>query len=252
MPEPIKIGRRDRERKGLMSRLESLRQRSLIPACDVDIERYEEIVAQTADLPEIGAYKISAMLGLAHGLSKVVDVARRYTDKPLIYDHQKAGTDIPETGTAFMKTLAAAKMDAVILFPFAGPTTERAWIQAGQDAGLDVIVGAHMTHANFAENDGGYISAKSIERIFRLAATVGVRHYVVPGNNPAVIQEIRAYVAGDISEPIFYAPGFVAQGGEISAAGEAAGRRWHAIVGRAIYDAGDIRVAVENLSRALR
>ncbi|MFC1629794.1 hypothetical protein ACFL11_01030 [Patescibacteria group bacterium] len=32
----------------------------------------------------------------------------------------------------------------------------------------------------------------------------------------------------------FFAPGFVAQGGDISETGEAAGSSWHAIVGRAI------------------
>jgi orotidine-5'-phosphate decarboxylase len=234
-----------------MAKLEDLRARSLIPACDVALDRYEQIVRETADLPEVGAYKVSAMLGLAHGLGAVVDVARRHTSKPLIYDHQKAGTDIPDTGRGFMETVAEAGVDAVILFPFAGPTTQKAWIQAAQEAHLDVIVGAHMTHANFADNDGGYISTRSIEKIFRLAANVGVKHFVVPGNNAEAITAIRGFVAADISEPIFYAPGFVAQGGEISAAGAAAGPRWHAIVGRAIYEAADIRVAVENLSRSL-
>jgi orotidine-5'-phosphate decarboxylase len=235
-----------------MGKLETMMAPSLIPACDVELDRFEEIVVKTTDLAEVGAYKIGAVLGLSVGLPTVVATARRHTNKPLIYDHQKAGTEIPDTAKPFMKTLAGAGVDAVILFPFAGPTAERAWIEAAQEAGLDVIVGAHMTHSNFVENDNGYIPAKSIERIFRLAATVGVKHYVVPGNNPAAIAAIRMQLGADVPDPVFYAPGFSSQGGEIAAAREAAARRWHAIVGRAIYEASDVRLAVENLSRTLR
>ena len=148
-----------------------------------------------------------------------------------------------------METLAEAGIDAVILFPLAGPTTERAWIQAAQEAGLDVIVGAQMTHENSLKRkrlhlrevrfNGSSVSQRPpASSITSCPATIPARlqHPHIPGHGRA-----RA---------CFYAPGFVAQGGEISAAGEAAGRRWHAIVGRAIYEASDIRVCREPLARA--
>jgi orotidine-5'-phosphate decarboxylase len=49
----------------------------------------------------------------------------------------------------------------------------------------------------------------------------------------------------------FFAPGFVAQGGEITEAAKAAGKFWHAIVGRAIYEAEDIRKAAEEMTSKL-
>ena len=36
--------------------------------------------------------------------------------------------------------------------------------------------------------------------------------------------------------PVFWSPGLVAQGGRITEAGEAAGARFHAIVGRGLYN----------------
>ncbi|HID72957.1 TPA: hypothetical protein EYP38_03360, partial [Candidatus Micrarchaeota archaeon] len=70
--------------------------RSVIPACDVGFKEYVEIVKATADIEKIGAYKVGISF-LDVGLKAVVDATRKHTDKPVIYDHQKAGTDIPES-----------------------------------------------------------------------------------------------------------------------------------------------------------
>lgn len=225
--------------------------RSLIPACDVDLPRFQQIVEQIHDLPQVGAFKVGAALGLSVGLPAVVKAAREFTDKPIIYDHQKAGTDIPDTAPGFMRTLKAAGIDAVILFPFTGPATQRSWTQAAVDEGLDVLVGAHMTHEAFLATDNGYIDISATTRIYEMAAAAGVRHFVVPGNQPEVITHVREAVAAETTDAIFYAPGFIAQRGQISDAAHVAGPRWHAIVGRAIYEAADIRSAVASLSHSL-
>lgn len=225
--------------------------RSLIPACDIELDRFEELVSAIHGMPQVGAFKIGAALGLSHGLPKVVATARRYTDKPLIYDHQKAGTDIPDTAPAFMETLANSGIDAVILFPFTGPVTQSSWTQAAIESGLDVIVGAHMTHQGFLATDNGYITTDATERIYASAALAGVTHFVVPGNQPDVIRRVRDVVSEEQDDPVFYAPGFIAQGGSVSEAASAAGTRWHAIVGRAIFDAADPQAAVSSLSHNL-
>jgi orotidine-5'-phosphate decarboxylase len=219
------------------------RERSIIPACDVSLEVYEKIIRETAGIDGVGAYKVGFQLGLLYGLPKVVETAKKYTDKPVIYDHQKAGTDIPDTGKNFAETLAAAGVDAVILFPQAGPETERAWIRAAQQEGLGVIVGGWMTHAKYVASEGGYLLDDAVLAMYANAAKEGVSDFVVPGNKPDVIAKIRALLEGEGVKPVFYAPGFVAQGGEISEAAKAAGKRWHAIVGRGIYTAEDIKAA---------
>ncbi len=218
--------------------------RSVIPACDVGtLEEFERLVEQTANVEGIGGYKIGFELGLTFGLPAVVNTARRYTDKPLIYDHQKAGTDIPDTGKNFAKVVKKAGVDAVIFFPQAGPETERAWIYHALDNGLKVVVGGRMTHPAYAVSEGGFIVDEGALDMYRIAARAGVNNFVVPGNKPEVIKQVREIVEGEGVKPVFYAPGFIAQGGSISEAAKVAGERFHGIVGRGIYEATDMHAA---------
>jgi len=227
--------------------------RSVIPACDVKtLEALAEIVKGTADNDKIGGYKIGFTLALSHSLTKVVETIRQVSNKTIIYDHQKAGTDIPDTGRDFAQVCADAGVDAIILFPQSGPETERAWIYHALNQGLKVIVGGRMTHPAYSVSEGGFITDKGALEIYRIAAQIGVTNFVVPGNKPEVISEIRGVIEAEgIADPALYAPGFVAQGGKVSEAGEAAGNHMHAIAGRAIYTASDIKAAAAELTSQL-
>jgi orotidine-5'-phosphate decarboxylase len=227
------------------------RDRSVIPACDVEtLEQFEELVKQTADVDGIGGYKIGFELGLGFGLPAVVAAARKHTDKPIIYDHQKAGTDIPDTGKNYAKLMKRSGVDTVIFFPQAGPETERAWIYHALDNGLNVIVGGRMTHPAYAVSEGGFITDEGALDMYRIAARAGVNNFVVPGNKPGVIKQVKDVVEAEGVSPVFYAPGFVAQGGKIEDATKIAGDRFHGIVGRGIYQAKDMHAAaVEHTSQ---
>lgn len=225
--------------------------KSIIPACDVDLPRFREIVQSTSDIQLIGAYKIGFSLVMRYGLPTVVEVARDLTDKPLIYDHQKAGTDIPMTGGTFMRVAAEAGIDAVILFPQAGPATLASWTRQAIDRGLGVIVGGKMTHERYVVSEGGYIADDAVVRIYMDAAGLGVTDFVVPGNQPDFVARIREHLAETVSHASYYAPGFIEQGGSLSSAARAAGPRFHAIVGRAIYEAESIRNVALHLTEAL-
>src|SRR3989338_5510387 len=132
-------------------------QKSIIPSCDVsDLSKLRNLVKETCSVDGIGAYKVGLELALRFGIPAVVSEIRKQTDLPIIYDHQKAATDIPELGEKFAK--AVRGVDAVILFPFTGPETEIAWIKACKKEKLGVIVGEKMTHKGFLETDGGFIS----------------------------------------------------------------------------------------------
>jgi orotidine-5'-phosphate decarboxylase len=227
------------------------RDRSVIPACDVEtIEQYEDLVKATADVPGIGGYKVGFELGYGYGLPRVMEVTRKHTDKPVIFDHQKAGTDIPDTGKNFARTMKKAGVDAVIFFPQAGPETERAWIYHALDNGLNVIVGGRMTHPAYAVSEGGFITDEGALEMYRIAARAGINNFVVPGNKPDVIKQVRDLVEAEGVSPVFYAPGFIAQGGKIEEAAKYAGERFHGIVGRGIYSAKDMRAAaIEHTSQ---
>lgn len=219
------------------------RDSSVLPACDVSFEEFEPLVRDTADVPGIGGYKIPARAG-RKGWERWVEVARKYTDKPLIHDGQKWGTDIPDTGKEIMNDLKESGFDAVILFPQSGPETERAWIYHALDKGLKVIVGGPMTHPGYKESEGGFLSDEGVFRMIRIAARAGINNFVVPGTKLDDFKRVTEIIKEEgVQNPVFYAPGFVAQGGKIEEATKVAGDRWHAIVGRGIYQAADKRKA---------
>ncbi len=215
----------------------------MIPACDVPtLEKLLELVIALRKVDGIGGYKVGLELVIRFGLEEVVKKIRYHSQSPIIYDHQKGGTDIPELGAKFAKAVKSAGADAVILFPFGGAKTERDWIKVCKDEGLTVIIGGHMTQAEFLHNEGGFIYNLSPDRIYTIAAENGVTDFVVPGNKADFVLKYRKLLEGLLGEGNFtlYAPGFISQGGDISETGKVAGENWHAIVGGAIYNAPSI------------
>ena len=224
--------------------------KSIIPSCDVsDLGKLKNLVRETCFVEGVGGYKIGLELCLRFGIPQVVDAIRKFTNLPIIYDHQKAATDIPELGEKFAK--AVKGVDGVILFPFTGLETEKAWIKACKKEKLGVIVGGEMTHKGFLESEGGFISEKELLKIYETAAGEKINDFVVPGNKPEKIKLYKAFLEARGVKPIFYSPGLVAQGGDITKSAKAAGESWHAIVGRALYNAKDINKAAKELVRNL-
>jgi hypothetical protein len=136
------------------------RSPSLVIACDLDspanLDRITEAATRS---PLVGALKIGFSLVCRFGMDTIVGKIRERTSLPIIYDHQKAGTDIPDPAETLAKV--ASSVDGVILFPMAGPEVQRRYTTALQDAGKRVIVGATMTHKQYLEPDGGYIAQDS-------------------------------------------------------------------------------------------
>ena len=230
------------------------RAKSVIVAADVEAEKLSELVRGTCLVKGIGGYKIGFELGLEQGLPKTVAVIKEETGLPVIYDHQKAGTDIPDTGESFAKVCKDSGVDAVILFPFGGGETGPAWIKACQDKGLVVLVGAHMTQPKFLWEEGGVIHEGGPDRIFTLAAEEGVRNFVVPGNKVEYVLHYKELFEDMLGAGNFtlYAPGFITQGGEISDLAQVAGDNWHAIVGREINKAVNFTEAAQQMTRQIR
>src|SRR3989338_8468844 len=108
------------------------RDRSIIPACDVELNKFEQIVQQTHDIDYVG------------------------------------GTKIPDTADFFMQQLSKAGFNAVILFPLAGIVTEKTCVLSAQQHGLGVIVGGMMTHKGFLRSDNGWISDDKVVDIYYL------------------------------------------------------------------------------------
>jgi len=227
--------------------------RSVIPACDVKtIDEFRKLVEQTHDVKGIGGYKIGSILTILYGLPKLVDIIHEYTDLPVIYDHQKAMTDIPDLGKDFAVVVKQAGVDALIGFAESGPATQEAWINACKAVNLEVILGGEMTHPKYKRSDGGYIADEALDEIYLYGARLGVNNFVVPGNRPERVAHYKAILQPLLGESFsFYAPGFIAQGGTVTEVAKAAGKSWHAIVGRAIYGAEDIHAAAKEMTSQL-
>ena len=224
-------------------------KKSIIPSCDVDsLEKLEKLVKSTCSVKGIGAYKIGFELVIPFGMDKVVKIIRKHTKLPIIYDHQKAGTDIPEMGEKFMNACKLA--DAVILFPQAGPETESAWIKAAQKFKMSLIIGGEMTHKGYLKNEDGFIDDGAPKRIYGIAASLGVNDFVIPGNKPDKCMEYDKLIKTKINNPIYYSPGLIAQGGSISELAKKLDS-WHAIIGRAIYESKDMKKAAEEFAKEL-
>ena len=230
--------------------------RSVIVAADVSSgNSFSDLCKATREVRGISAFKFGISLGL-QGLRSMINVAKLHWDKRqfvTIYDHQKAGNDIPDMGKTFARTLADCGVDAAIIFPFTGPATQVAWTDALDAAGLTVIVGGIMTHQKFLQSEDGYIANDAPERIYRLAAKMGVRHFVVPGNKLDWVKKIRSLLEDELGAGNFvlYAPGFITQGGDLSECGVAAGRKFHGIVGSGIYGKDRINTEAEMRAAAL-
>lgn len=231
-----------------------LRQKSIVPALDTpSLDKFRQILSGTADVPQVGGYKIGFSLGLRHGLPKIAEMARELApDKPLIYDHQKAGGDTPHTGEDFAAIMAEAGVKAAIIFPHSGPETERAWIGALQARKITPIVGAIMTHNGYLTTEGGWIDADRIWDSLGIAAEMGVQDFVGPGTKIPVLTRMRSMlIAKGVANPAIYSPGLIAQGGKLTDAAHAAGDTFHGIVGRDILNAANPAEEAKSLGKEL-
>ena len=235
------------------------RDRSIVPACDVPLEVFKDIAMVTEWQHQFGALKIGPALTGRPGYDKVIAVAKKYTQKPLVVDPQKWGTDIPDTAEKILAPVKESGIDAIILFPQSGPATEYAWINAAQNLELKVIVGGEMTHPRYLSNDvggigerGDYINKFGLLGIdvltpgfiredapldmYKIAAKMGVTNFVLPGNKPDKITQYKHFLIGaGVKDPITWSPGLISQGGDLSEGAKAAGDNFHAIIGRGIY-----------------
>lgn len=231
------------------------RQRSVIVAADVnDIGELTYLAQQVKGVSGIGGFKIGLRMAFKDIVVAVSSVRNFYNSTvPVIYDHQKAGNDIPDMGKGFADDLAKAGVTAAILFPFAGPVTQEAWTKSCFDAGLQVLTGGIMTHPKFLFSEDGYIADEAVETIYRLACQLGVRHFVVPGNKLDWVKKIRGWLVEELGEGNFvlYAPGFIDQGGNIGECAQVAGDEWHAIVGSGIYKQKNIHEAAIKVTQQI-
>ncbi len=225
--------------------------KGIILAADVpDLEQLRSLANICNRIEPIVAIKVGFVLSLRYGLPSVVSAINGICDLPVIYDHQKAGTDIPAMGKPFAQVCHNAGVKGVIFFPHAGPKTLRSFVSAAMDFELEPIIGLVMTHEEYLRSEGGFISDEAPERTCNIGIEMGVKSFVLPGTKPDYISQISKSFLRPIKPATIMMPGIGTQGGSIQQAFEAAkGHHPYAIVGSAIYNAPDPEVAARKLAR---
>jgi len=163
----------------------TLTKSGIILACDMTPGQYDTLLEVLGEEPGLVALKLGFVLGLRAPLQSLVFRAKNTSPKlHVMYDHQKAGTDVPFTGELFADVLAEARIDSAILFPLAGPATQRDWTKALNKRCITPILGGYMTHVHFTVHEGGYIDVGAITHMYSVSAKLGVTKFVMPGNRP--------------------------------------------------------------------
>ena len=222
----------------------------IMPALDSDtVLDILRTVEATTTIEGVIGYKIGLTLALRLGLPSAVAALREVTDLPIIYDHQKAGPDIPDMGPKFCALAANAGVSGLILFPLAGPKAVDAFVGGSIRAGLMPLVGGDLPLKDYNASGGGYVIDDALDHIFRRAIDHGADHFIVPGNTDEKVRHHAAVLRRAIKQPSLVIPGIGALGGNITDCFAAAkGCRAYAVIGRAIYGAADPGEAARKLA----
>lgn len=226
----------------------------IIFSADIDtIEDVQFFTDICADYDELKGIKIGVTLALRYGLRNVVKKVREIKNLQIIYDHQKAGTDIPAMGKEFAKICRDAEVDAIIIFPHAGPKTLEAFIVAAIEHRIEPIVGLVMTHPEFLLSEGGFIVDDAPNRILRIADKKGVKSFILPGTKLEIVKKYCSELSNKTEPVNIYMPGIGTQGGNLTSAFQAVGNNNpYAIVGSLIYNSKNPRGTIEELINQMK
>ncbi|GAB1813342.1 orotidine 5'-phosphate decarboxylase / HUMPS family protein [Mycobacterium sp. MUNTM1] len=221
----------------------------VVPALDVDsVDALKHLVELTTDVDGIVAYKLGIAGALRLGLPGAVRAIREISDLPIIYDHQKAGPDIPDMARRFSAVCHEAGVNSLILFPLGGPGAVREFVCQARQVGLAPIVGGALPFPEYSASGGGYVADDALERILAAALGHGAIDFVLPAHDHALVGRHSRFLREHIDRPGLFLPGIGPLGGSIPEAFAAApGCRRYAVVGRAITAADDPREAARRL-----
>lgn len=227
----------------------------IVPALDIDSpERLEFVVKATTNVPGIAGYKLGLTSVLRFGLKESMRRLRDLTDLPVLYDHQKAGPDMPDMAKKFSVMCAEAEVDGLILFPVAGPTAVDGFVGESIRAGITPVVGGEIPVPDYGVSGGGYLLDDALDRILARAAMNKADHFVLPAHDTQKIIRWSDWIAANVEDPVVFLTGFGPLGGTIEtsfAAASACARRF-AIVGRLITGATDPAEVSASLYRQMQ
>lgn len=218
------------------------------------IGRLEAIVDATNDLEFVVGYKVGAELAVSSKIKDVVGMVKKYTNLPVIYDHQKFGSGDPNfSGGSFLETLKDAGVDGLIIFPHGGVGSLEAAIHKCLDLGILPIIGGDMVHEGYTEDEGGYINNAAPRKMYIDGANFGAKHFVIPCTR---LDRMRIYchtLGNMVNNPILFLTGVGIESCDDLVKACEIVKQYHsyAVIGREITDEKDYRRAAEGIWKKL-
>lgn len=209
----------------------------IVPALDIDSpEHLELVVRETTKREGVAGYKLGLTSVLTFGLAESVRRLRDLTDLPILYDHQKAGPDMPDMAVKYTAMCEEAGVDGLILFPVAGPTAVDKFVGEAVRAGIIPVVGGEIPVPDYCASGGGYMLDDALDKILVRAVHNKADHFVLPAHDKAKITRWSNWIADNVKNATALVTGFGALGGTVEAAFSASSAcpRRFAIVGRLI------------------
>lgn len=205
---------------------------AIIPSLDLSLEKAKDLLSDLGNVyDKLGGIKIGSLQAMEIGLGATIEELRAYTKVPIIYDHQKACTDIPSIVEKQVKSVASFGINGFIGVPQgAGSKSLESFVKACNEGEVTPIVLLEMTHPGADD----YLKKQVPKKVFDKAIELGVECFVVPGNKTKKIEKYRRWA--DKHKGIkLMSPGIGSQGGSAREAVKAGVD--YPIVGRAIYNA---------------
>ena len=168
------------QKNGIIIDLSNLQDKSLIDA-----------IKATESIPFVVGYKIGALPVLEEGLKDTLRNVRKISSKPLLYDHQKLGSDLPDIYKGrLLELIKSLGADGIFVFPLGGKEVLEAIINKCIDIELTPIVCGDLSYKGFFADEGGYIDIDIQQRIYLDAASYGVSHFMMSCNR---VDRIKIY-----------------------------------------------------------
>jgi hypothetical protein len=169
----------------------NLKNGVLIDINDPEKSNIENIVTITKDLDYIAGYRLGTRPVVKNGLKDTANLIKKHTPKPLIYDHQKFGNEIPEICSGdILDDIKDSGIDGIVILPLAGKRVLESTVNKCKKINLLPIVCGDLSHQGYFSSEGGYIENDIQQRIYIDAANLGISHMIMSCNQ---VDRIKIY-----------------------------------------------------------
>ncbi|MCL4378733.1 MAG: hypothetical protein M1409_10240 [Actinobacteria bacterium] len=169
----------------------NLKNGVLIDINDPEKSNIEDIVAITKEFNYIAGYRLGTRPIIKNGLRDIVNLIKKQTSKPLIYDHQKFGNEIPEICSGcILDDIKDSGIDGIVILPLAGKKVFESIINKCNKINLLPVVCGDLSYPGYFSSEGGYIDNNTQQKIYIDAANLGVSHLIMSCNR---IERIKIY-----------------------------------------------------------